>query len=84
MCSDKIDYETLEDGARAVTVTENKLGMSLGGECPGCGAGRDGFCDWMGHYTDCPEYGKMHEGEAEKAERIRYYRKAPKFIEGRM
>ena len=46
-------------------VNENKLGMSLGGECPGCGAGKDGFCDWMGHYTNCPEYKKI---EAEKAE----------------
>ena len=50
---------------RIKMVNENKLGMSLGGECPGCGAGKDGFCDWMGHYTNCPEYKKI---QAEKAE----------------
>ena len=46
-------------------VNENKLGMSLGGECPGCGAGKDGFCDWMGNYTNCHEYKKI---QVEKAE----------------
>lgn len=46
-------------------VNENKLGMSLGGECPGCEAGKDGFCDWMGHYINCHEYKKIQAVKAE-------------------
>jgi len=44
-------------------VTHNKIGMSLGGDCPGTDACDGEFCDWIGNYKDCIEYKK---GEVEK------------------
>ena len=49
-------------------VTHNKLGFSLGGDCPGCAAGNDGFCDWMSDYKDCTLHkkDKMNENKRKK------------------
>jgi hypothetical protein len=42
-----------------MSVKYNKLGMPLdpdGEGCPGCPAGKEGFCDWIGDYHECTRY----------------------------
>lgn len=52
-----------------MTIKFNKLDMPLDPDseskgCPGCPAGENGFCDWIGNWRECPrlkedQYGKQ-------------------------